>query len=190
MLKCNSCKNPVPVTSIYCEWCGERIVHETKEEQSGSVNDSKGLRDFISILNEIETEIVTETSGAGTWGALDGLLSRAFGNTKIDSLNQKRITVIRTFPLSKNPDELLETANMSVSNYRNTTIHSVAISENARNENKMNKPLKDAWRSRAEQAIAMLSVYARTDDFIRQQTEQLASQLRNEKKGWQRERTN
>ena len=185
MPKCNSCKNPVSVSSIHCEWCGAKIVHEENNIQSnGSVNSNSSLLEFMNKLNDIENEIIKESSSAGTWGALDGVLTRAFGNSKIDSLNYKKITIIQTYPLPKTPDDLLEIANMAVSNFKNTKIHNVALSENSRNENKINKPIKDAWKSKAEQALGILSIYSKTDDFIRQQIDHLIPQLTEEKKGW------
>ena len=174
MLKCNSCKNPIAVSSIHCEWCGAKIVREENIIQNnGSVNSHNSLADFMNKLNDVENEIIKETSGAGTWGALDGLLTRAFGNSKIDSLNHKKVTVIQTYPLPKNTDDLLEIANMAVSNFKNTRIHNVALTDNTRNENKINKPIKDAWKAKAEQALGQLSIYSKTDDFIRQQIDYL-----------------
>ena len=185
MLKCDSCKNPVSVSSIHCEWCGSKITREEKNSQTnGSANSSSSLEDFMNRLNEVENEIFKETGAAGTWGALDGILTVAFGNSKIDSLNQKRVTVIQTYPLPKNADDLLEIANMAVSNFKSTKVHSVALSDNARNENKINKPIKEAWKAKAEQALGMLSIYSGTDDFIRQQIDYLKPQLIEEKKGW------
>lgn len=185
MLNCNSCKNPVSVTSIHCEWCGAKIirVEEIKSESNGK-NSESSLTDFMNKLNEVENEIIKENDGAGTWGALDGMLTRAFGNSKIDSLNQKKATIIKTFPLPKNPDDLLEIGNLSVSNFKNTKVNKVALTDNARNENKINKPIKDAWKTKAEQAINLLTIYSRTDDFIRQQIELLKLELVEEKKGW------
>ncbi len=185
MLKCNSCKNPVTVTSIHCEWCGAKIVRETEyQTNSYGSNSNRSLSDFLNKLNDVENEIVKENAGSGTWGALDGILTRAFGNSKIDSLNQKKATIIQTYQLPRNPDDLLEIANMSASNFRNTKVHKVALSENARNENKINQPIKNAWKTKAEQAINQLTIYSRTDDFIRQQIELLKTQLIEEKKGW------
>ena len=109
---------------------------------------------------------------------------RAFGNSKIDSLNQKKATIIQTYPLPKNPDELLELANIAVSNFKNIKVHKVAFSDNARNENKINQPLRNAWKTKAEQALNMLAIYSRTDDFIRVQIEALHPQLNEENKGW------
>jgi hypothetical protein len=63
-------------------------------------------------------------------------------------------------------------------------VNKVALTDNARNENKINKPIKDAWRTKTEQALNLLTIYSRTDDFIRQQIELLKSQLVEEKKGW------
>lgn len=185
MLNCNSCKNPVSVTSIHCEWCGEKII---RFEETKSINNEKksesSLIDFMNKLNEVENEIIKENDGAGTWGALDGMLTRAFGNSKIDSLNQKKSTIIKTFPLPKNPDDLLEICNLSVSNFKNTKVNKVALTDNARNENKINKPIKDAWKTKAEQAINQLTLYSRTDDFIRQQVELLKLELVEDKRGW------
>ena len=139
MLKCNSCKNPVAVTSIHCEWCGAKIIRETENHtNNNSTNSNISLADFMNKLNEVENEIVKENSGAGTWGAFDGMLTRAFGNSKIDSLIQKKATIIQTYPLPKNPDDLLEIANMSASNFKNIKVHKVALTDNARNENKIN----------------------------------------------------
>lgn len=185
MLKCNSCKNPVAVTSIHCEWCGAKVIRETEPQSiiNGS-NSNNSLADFMNKLNEVENEIVKENAGAGTWGALDGMLTRAFGNSKIDSLNQKKATIIQTYPLPKNPDDLLEIANMAASSYKNIKVHKVALTDNARSENKINQPIKNAWKTKAEQALNLLAVYSRTDDFIRQQIEVLKSQLVEEKKGW------
>lgn len=185
MLKCNSCKNPVAVTSIHCEWCGAKIIRETENHTTNNgTNSNSSLADFINKLNEVENEIVKENSGSGTWGALDGMLTRAFGNSKIDSLNQKKATIIQTYPLPKNPDDLLEIANMAVSNFKNIQVHKVAITDNARNENKLNQPIKKAWKIKAEQALSLLAMYTRTDDFIRQQIEFLETHLVEEKKGW------
>jgi DNA-directed RNA polymerase subunit RPC12/RpoP len=185
MLKCNSCKNPVSVTSIHCEWCGAKIIRkEQNKVESNGKNPDSSLTDFMNKLNEVENEIIKENDGAGTWGALDGILTRAFGNSKIDSLNQKKATIIQTYPLPKNPDDLLEIANMAVSNFKNMKVNKVALTDNARNENKINKPIKDAWRTKTEQALNLLTIYSRTDDFIRQQIELLKSQLVEEKKGW------
>jgi len=185
MLKCNSCKNPVAVTSIHCEWCGAKIIRETENQtNNNSTNSNISLADFMNKLNEVENEIVKENSGAGTWGALDGMLTRAFGNSKIESLNQKKATIIQTYPLPKNPDDLLEIANMSASNFKNIKVHKLALTDNARNENKINQPIKNAWKTKAEQALNLLTIYSRTDDFIRQQIELLKNQLVEEKKGW------
>lgn len=185
MLNCNSCKNPVSVTSIHCEWCGTKIIRVEKiKSESNGKNSESSLTDFMNKLNEVENEIIKENDGAGTWGALDGMLTRAFGNSKIDSLNQKKATIIKTFPLPKNPDDLLEIGNLSVSNFKNTKVNKVALTDNARNENKINKPIKDAWKTKAEQAINLLTIYSRTDDFIRQQIELLKLELVEEKKGW------
>lgn len=185
MLKCNSCKNPVAVTSIHCEWCGAKVFRETVIQTDNNGNNSNGsLADFMHKLNEVDNEIVKENAGAGTWGALDGMLTRAFGNTKIDSLNQKKATIIQTYPLPKNPDDLLEIANMAASNFKNIKVHKVTLTENARNENKVNQPIKNAWKTKAEQALNLLAVYSRTDDFIRQQIELLKIQLVEEKKRW------
>jgi hypothetical protein len=185
MLKCNSCKNPNAVTSIHCEWCGAKIIRETENQTDvhGNVSNSS-LADFMQKLNEIETEIIKENSGAGTWGALDGMLTRAFGNSKIDSLNQKKATIIQTYPLPKNPEDLLEIANMSVSNFKNIKVNKVALTDSARNENKINQPIKNAWKTKAEQALNLLVIYSRTDDYIRQQIELLKPLLIEEKKGW------
>ena len=178
MLKCNSCKNPVAVTSIHCEWCGAKIIRETENQtDSNGTNSNSSLAVFMNRLNEVENEIVKENSGAGTWGALDGVLTRAFGNSKIDSLNQKKATIIQTYPLPKNPDDLLEIANMSASNFKNIKVHKVALTDNARNENKINEPIKNAWKTKAEQALNLLAIYSRTDDFIREQIELLKIQL-------------
>jgi hypothetical protein len=185
MFKCNTCKNPVVVTSIYCEWCGAKIIRETEVQTNNNViNSNISLKDFICKINEIEDEIVKENAGAGTWGALDGILTRAFGNSKIDSLNQKKATIIQTYPLPKNPDDLLEIANMATSNYRNIKLNKLAVTDNARNENKLNQPIKNAWKTKAEQALNLLEIYSRSDDFIRQQVELLKNQLFEEKKGW------
>ena len=183
MLKCNSCKNPIAVTSIHCEWCSAKIIRET-ETQTNSTNSNSSLADLMNRLNEIENEIVKENSGAGTWGALDGMLTRAFGNSKIDSLNQKKATIIQTYPLPTNPEDLLQIANMSAANFKNIKVHKVALTDNARNENKINQPIKNAWKTMAEQALNLLAIYSRTDDFIRQQIEVLKTQLVEEKKGW------
>ena len=86
--------------------------------------------------------------------------------------------------LPKNPDDLLEICNLSVSNFKNTKVNKVALTDNARNENKINKPIKDAWKTKAEQAINQLTIYSRTDDFIRQQVELLKLELVEDKKGW------
>jgi hypothetical protein len=185
MLKCDSCKNPVAVTSIYCEWCSAKIFHKVESQtNSNSTTLYSNLADFMTRLNEVENEIVKENAGAGTWGALDGVLVRAFGNSKIDSLNQKKATIIQTYPLPKNPDELLEIANMAVSGFINTKVNKVALTDNARKENKINKPIKNAWKTKAEQALNLLAVYSRMDDFIHQQIELLKPQLVEEKKGW------
>lgn len=186
MLKCNTCKNPVAVTSIHCEWCGGKIIRESeiKANENNAGNNNSSLADFMNKLNEVENEIVRENASSGTWGALDGMLTRAFGNTKIDSLNQKKATIIATYPLPKNPDDLLEIANMAASSFKNIKIHKVALTDNARNENKINQPIRNAWKTKAEQAISLLAIYSRTDDFIRQQIELLKSQLIEEKKGW------
>lgn len=185
MIKCNSCKNPISVTSIHCEWCGSKIVREIETQTvSNGIITHTSVSDFMEKLNEVENEIVKENSGAGTWGALDGMLTRAFGNSKIDSLNQKKATIISTFPLPKNPDDLLEIANMASSHFKNIKVHKVALTDNARNENKINKPIKDAWKTKAEQAINLLTTYGRNDDFIRLQIEQLKTQLIEDKKGW------
>lgn len=185
MLNCNSCKNPVSVTLIYCEWCGAKIIHETENIQNnegGKANDR--LSDFINKINEVEIEIVKENASTGTWGALDGILTRAFGNSKIDSLNQKKATIIQTYPLPKNPDDLLEIANMATSNYKVIKVHKVAFSDKARNENKFNHLIKNAWKAKAEQALNLLTIYSRTNDYIREQMELLKNQLIEEKKGW------
>jgi hypothetical protein len=185
MLKCNSCKNPVSITSIHCEWCGGKIIREAiSNTTEGATSSTGSLADFIHKLSEVENELVKENSSAGTWGALDGMLTRAFGNSKIDSLNQKKATIIQTYPLPKNPDELLELANIAVSNFKNIKVHKVAFSDNARNENKINQPLRNAWKTKAEQALNMLAIYSRTDDFIRVQIEALQPQLNEENKGW------
>jgi len=185
MLKCNTCKNPISVTSIHCEWCGAKIIRETENQSnSNGVNSNSSLSDFMNKLNEVENEIVKENAVAGTWGALDGILTRAFGNTKIDSLNQKKATIIQTYPLPKNPDDLLEIANMAALNFKNIKVHKVALSDSARNDNKINQPIKNAWKTKAEQALNLLTIYSKTDDFIRQQIELLKIQLVEEKKGW------
>lgn len=185
MLKCNSCKNPVSVTSMHCEWCGEKIIRETENtSRNNQPNTNSSLSDFMNKLNEVENEIVKENAGAGTWGAFDGLLTRAFGNTKIDGLNQKKATIIQTFQLPKNPEELLELANMAASNFKNIKVHKVALTDNARNENKVNQPIKNAWKTKAEQALSLLAIYSRTDDFIRQQIDLIKVQLVEEKKNW------
>lgn len=185
MLKCNSCKNPVAVTSIHCEWCGAKIVREAEyQTNNNGTNTNSSLAEFMNKLNEVENEIVKENAAARTWGALDGMLTRAFGNSKIDSLNQKKATIISTYPLPKNPDDLLEIANMAASSFKNIKVHKVALTENARNQNKINQPIKNAWKTKAEQALNLLAIYSRTDDFICQQIEQLKTQLVEEKKGW------
>lgn len=185
MLKCNSCKNPVAVTSIHCEWCGAKIVRDVEiQTSSNGTNINSSLADFMNKLNDVENEIVKENAGAGTWGALDGMLTRAFGNSKIDSLNQKKSTIITTYPLPKNPDDLFEIANMAASSFKNIKLHKVALTDHARNENKINQPIKNAWKTKAEQALNLLIIYSRTDDFIRQQIELLKTQLVEEKKGW------
>lgn len=185
MITCNTCKNPISVTSIHCEWCGNKIVREIEAQKklNGFISHSN-ISEFMEKLNEVENEIIKENSGAGTWGALDGMLTRAFGNSKIDSLNQKKATIISTFPLPKNPDDLLEIANMASSNFKNIKVNKVALNDSARNENKINKPIKDAWKIKAEQAINLLLTYSKTDEFIRQQIDQLKTQLVEEKKGW------
>ena len=59
MLKCNSCKNPVAVTSIHCEWCGAKIVRETENQTNNSgTNSNSSLADFVNKLNDVENEIV------------------------------------------------------------------------------------------------------------------------------------
>lgn len=185
MLNCNSCKNPVAVTSIHCEWCGAKIIRETENLTNNiGTNSISSLTDFMNKLNEVENEIIKENAGAGTWGALDGMLTRAFGNSKIDSLNQKKATIIQTYPLPKNPDDLLEIANMAASNFKYIKVHKIALSDNARNENKINQPIKNAWKTKAEQALNLLAIYSRSDEFIRQQIELLKTQLIEEKKGW------
>ncbi len=185
MNKCNSCKNPVAVTSIHCEWCGAKIIRENESQSNkNGTNSISSLADFMNKLNEVENEIVKENAGAGTWGVLDGIFTRAFGNSKIDSLNQKKATIIQTYPLPKNPEDLLEIANISASNFKNIKVHKVALTDSARNENKINQPIKNAWKTKAEQAINMLFVYAKTDDFILQQIELLKTQLVEEKRGW------
>jgi hypothetical protein len=185
MINCNSCKNPVAVTSINCEWCSAKIIREIETQtNSNGTNSSSSLGDFMNKLNEVENEIVKENAGAGTWGALDGMLTRAFGNSKIDSLNRKKATIIATYPLPKNPDDLLELANIAASSFKNIKVHKIALSDNARNENKINQPIKNAWKTKAEQALNLLAIYSRTDDFIRQQIELLKTQLIEEKKGW------
>ena len=185
MLKCNSCKNPVSVTSIHCEWCGAKIVRETENQtNSNGSNSNSSLTDLMNKLNEVENEIVKENAGAGTWGALDGILTIAFGNSKIDSLNQKKATIIQNHPLPKNPDDLLEISNIAASNFKNIKVHKLALTDNARKENKINQPIKNAWKTKAEQALNLLAIYSRTDDFIRQQIELLKTQLVEEKKGW------
>ena len=182
MPTCNSCKNPVSESSFHCEWCGAKIIHVSESQSNSDETISNSiLSDFITKLNDVENEIVKEKAGAGTWGALDGILTRAFGNTKIDSLNQKKATIIQTHPLPKNPNDLLEIANMAVSNFNNTKINKVALTDNARNENKINKPIKSAWKTKAEQALSLLSMYAEKDDLIHQQIESLKSKLVKEK---------
>ena len=58
MLKCNSCKNPVAVTSIHCEWCGAKIVRETENQANNNgTNSNSSLVDFMNKLNEVENEI-------------------------------------------------------------------------------------------------------------------------------------
>lgn len=172
-------------TSIHCEWCGAKIISELENQpNSNEIYSRSGLTDFMDKLNEVENEIVKENAGAGTWGVLDGILTRAFGNSKIDSLNQKKATIIQTYPLPKNPENLLEFAIMAVSNFKNIKINKMALTDNARNENKINKPIKDAWKVKAEQALSLLNVYSRTDDFIRQHINNLKPQLIEEKKSW------
>ena len=57
MLKCNSCKNPVSVTSIHCEWCGAKIVRETENQtNSNGSNSNSSLTDLMNKLNEVENE--------------------------------------------------------------------------------------------------------------------------------------
>jgi len=184
MSKCNSCKNPVAVSSITCEWCGAPLVRDSVHTGNATTSPIGGLVDFMARLNEVDNQIVEANSGAGTWGALDGILNRAFGNSKIDSLNQQKVTIIQTYPLPKAANDLLEIASMAVSNFKNLKIHKLAFSDNARDENKMNQPLKNAWKSKAEQALNLLDIYARSDEFVRQQAEALRSQLSEEKKGW------
>ena len=70
---------------------------------------------------------------------------------------------------------------MAVSNFNNTKINKVALTDNARNENKINKPIKSAWKAKAEQAFNLLSMYAEKDDLIQQQIESLKSKLVKEK---------
>ncbi len=183
-MNCNTCKNPISTSSLHCEWCGARVIQENRNLSNSASFQSNSITDFMDKLNEIENEIIKENSGAGTWGALDGMLTRAFGNSKIDSLNQKKATIIQTFPLPKNPDDLLEMANLASANFKNTKINKVALTDNARKENKMNKPIRDAWKAKTEQAIGQLEIYGRNDDFIRQQIENLKSRIHEEKKGW------
>ena len=123
MLKCDSCKNPIAITSLNCEWCGAKIIRNSENQRDLKSNESNiNISDFINKLNEIENEIIKESSSSGTWGVLDGIFSRAFGNAKIDSLNQKKATIIQTYPLPKSSDELLEIANMAISNYNNIKV--------------------------------------------------------------------
>lgn len=183
MLKCNTCKNPIAVSSIHCEWCGVKVVRETPTNIDGKPS-TTSIEELMNKLNLVDDEIIKESSSAGAWGALDGILTRAFGNTKIDSLNQKKATIIQTFPLPKNANELLEIANMAVSNFKNIKIHKVALTDHTRNENKINQPIKNAWKTKAEQAINLLNIYAGTDEIIRQQIGFLNSQLIEENKGW------
>lgn len=185
MIKCDSCKNPISLTSIHCEWCGAKINYKSEiQTNTNGSNPNSSIADLLSKITEVESEIINENSGAGTWGALDGILTRAFGNTKIDSLNQKKVTIIQMYPLPKNPDDLLEIANMALSNFINIRVHKIALSENARNENKINQPIKRAWKTKAEQALNLLAIYSKTDDDIRQQIELLKNKLVEEKKGW------
>ena len=68
-------------------------------------------------LNEVENEIVKENAGAGTWGALDGMLTRAFGNSKIDSLNQKKATIISNVSITEKPRWFARNSNMAASKF-------------------------------------------------------------------------
>lgn len=180
MSKCNTCKNPISLSSVRCEWCGAAVVFEREL----SSNSNSGLTDFLRILSDIDNEIIAENGKTGSWGALDGLLSKAFGNSKIEALNQKKISIIKTYPLPKTTHELIEIASMAVLNFKSIKVHKVALSDNARSENKLNQPLKDAWRTRGEQALNMLSLHARTDDFVRQQVELFQSQMNEDTKKW------
>jgi hypothetical protein len=51
-------------------------------------------------------------------------------------------------------------------------------------EMKINQPIKNAWKTKAEQALNQLAIYSSTDDFIRHQIELIKPQLIEEKKGW------
>jgi len=83
-------------------------------------------------------------------------------NERKYALRTKQAEIIKTFPLPKDTQELLELAIMSTNNYK---------------EGRYNKMFESAWKSRAEQAISMLKVLEPNNAQMMREVEKLENKM-------------
>lgn len=167
----------------YCEWCGAHVIANANAK--GAFEQSQeGLRlaAFCDLLTQIDNEIINGELNTGTWGVLDGAFSKAFSNPKIDGLKQRKINAINSFGLPNEIGQLVELSNLALVNIDGIKVTRIALTENARTSNKINKALRKAWFNKLERILSIMAKAPNNNDYLFEQIQRMKFALANNNK--------
>jgi tellurite resistance protein len=153
------------------------VQNKNKGKNKLSKKDEKSsLQAFNKELQKIDDEIINPSLAGNVKKVMDTIAHplsifkrKEKEQERIDTLIYKKSGIIKTFPLPKDKNELLELAIMATTNYKS---------------GEQSYDLQSAWKSRAEQALNMLKIVAANDTEIMTHIDKLETQIKKKKKNF------
>ena len=143
--KCPHCGSPVGSFDAYCPACG----NELRDKEAAD-----SIAELFWRLDQIESE-------RNENGKKSSLFVKAAEQNAVSDIDQRKINLIRSFPIPNTKEDLFEFMILALSNYdvRFTNMGDESGSESE-------KALTDAWKAKMEQAFNKAEVLFRDDPAL------------------------
>ncbi|PLW92424.1 MAG: hypothetical protein C0592_10905 [Marinilabiliales bacterium] len=158
--KCPSCGAHVKSYTMTCPYCQYDMGGDEKEA-------SESIQELFRLLNEAEGE----NKGDPSIGkAIGGMFAKALGQ---DKTLQKKMTIIRNFPIPSNRKDIIEFLSMAIPLAKQKGNFLTKNSD----ENLPHNELVPTWKSKCEQIIIKAKVLLKGDSQTMNEVKRYAAEI-------------
>lgn len=164
--KCPNCGAPIAAFSVHCEMCGHEFTN---------VEASTNISILFEKLQELDNQQSQQLIQRGKTGRVFGSITRSLTSIDLDSpikedfLN-KKINIIKTFPIGNSKSEILEFLSMAAPLGARKSIFY--------NEEENQAELRKAWRDKCVQVIIRARMLLKNDPDAMCQIEKYAKDFK------------